>query len=398
MVLRAVVVPCVLSAACSFHHGEAAPDAPDASPPDASVCTTWNARHFDACTIPPPSEPLDLTGDWVFDTDTGTLTPSSGVPIMPAGMMIVQPGGAGAYVMSVAGLAIEANGSLRVIGSVPLIVASWQDIAVAGTIDAGSTPAQAGAGASPKATCDPALATSAQPGQIAVMTGGSGGGGGGAFGGAGGHGGIGDNPQGPLGGAGGVAQSAPVVVIGGCSGAVSGQAGPGDTAGDPTAVSPAGIGGGAVELSARVSIRITGHVLAGGGGGGGAPAGSASGGGGGGAGGYLGFDSPAITWTGAVVAANGGGGGSSGPFAGTGNPGQDGQPSATGATGGAATSCAEAGMVGAAGTTSDGASSTNPLYSCGGAGGGGGVGFVLTWGQVTQSGAPTISPAARQGG
>lgn len=365
--------------------------------PDAALCTTWIPRHFDACAIPPPSQPLDLTGDWTFDTDTGMLTPSVGVAIMPAGTKITQAGGIDAYVVSLEGLAIEANGTLRVIGSMPLIVASWQQIQIAGSIDAGSTPAQPGAGANPASECDLALVTSAQPGQIAVSTGGSGGGGGGAFGGRGGHGGIGDNPQGPLGGAGGAVRAAPTIVIGGCSGAPSGQAGPGDT-GDPTAVSVAGIGGGALQLTARVSITITGRVLASGGGGGGAPAGSAAGGGGGGGGGFLGFDAPAIGWNGATIAANGGGGGSSGPFAGVGVVGQDGQPSATQAAGGTATSCAEAGMVGGADITPDGADSTNPLYSCGGAGGGGGVGFVLTWGDLATTGSPMISPPAQPGG
>ena len=382
---------CLLVTGCAFHKGNALvepPDAPDVDVAvDVSLCTTWMPRHFDACTIPAPTGPLNISGDSTFNTDTGMLDATT-----PAGASITQASGPDVYVLSVDGVTIEATGTLHVIGSKPLIIASWQAASVAGTIDAGSSAMQIGAGSNP-ATCS---ATAAQPGQIAVSTGGSGGGGGGGFGGHGGHGGTGDNPQGPLGGAGGASQSVPRVVIGACSGAASGAAGPGDS-GDPNATSPGGAGAGAIELASRVSIAITGHVRAGGAGGGGAPTGSAAGGGGGGAGGYLGFDAATISFDGATIAANGGGGGGSAPFAGTGMAGQDGQPSAAPAAGGPLSTCSEPGMAGGAGATPDGASSANPVESCGGAGGGGGVGFVLTWGTVTQSGTPTISPAAQAG-
>jgi len=386
--VRVAVV--ALVAACKFENGTAwlQPDAPSDPLIDAAVCSTWTARHFDPCSLPPPSQPLDLTGDWTFDTDTGMLAPATGTPIMPSGTSVDQ-----GYIVSIEGLTIEANGTLTVIGSKPLIVAAWEQIAIAGKLDAGSTPSRTGAGGNP-ASC----MGGAKQGATGVSTGGSGGGGGGAFAGNGGHGGTGDNPQGPLGGAGGAARASPTTPIGGCSGAPSGAAGV-NSAPDPAAIAVAGIGGGAVQLSARVSISISagGFALAGGGGGGGAPQGSACGGGGGGAGGYLGFDAPSIVFAG-TVAANGGAGGSGGPYASFGFAGQDGQPSDVAATGGAATSCSEMGMSGGAGAMADGATSTNPVESCGGAGGGGGVGFVLTWGTVTPSGTPTISPPAQPGG
>jgi hypothetical protein len=400
----------LLLAGCGFHPNAASSDSngggsggggsdaglsfPSDSADAPAECTTWNPHHFDACAIPAPSTGLDLDGAWTFSTDTGVLT-SSSMTITPAGGPLVQASGPNAYIISIQSLKIETTGSLRVIGQTPLVVASWGDIDVIGSIDAGSTSGgSAGAGA------NPTLCTTSAPtqGGIGVSTGGSGGGGGGAFHGNGGNGGIGDMPQGPLGGVGGVAVSAPAIVRGGCSGAPSGEAGSDPSASDSTAVATGGIGGGAVQLSSRTSITISGHVLAGGGGGGGAPDNSACGGGGGGAGGFLGFDASKISFTNATIAANGGGGGGSQMF-GTGlvgTPGQDGQPSGTQAAGGAASSCSEAGMLGGAGATTSGASSTNPVEACGGAGGGGGVGFVLTWGTVAQSGS-TVSPIAQSG-
>jgi hypothetical protein len=401
----------LLLAGCGFHPNAGSSDSntgsntgsdgginllPDGADAPAE-CRSWHPQHFDACAIPAPSTGLDLDGAWTFLTDTGVLTGAS--TITPVGGALAQSGGPEAYLISIQSLKIEATGSLRVIGAMPLIVASWGDIDVLGSIDAGSTAAgSAGAGASPPTSCTASAAGGATQGGIGVSTGGSGGGGGGAFHGNGGHGGIGDNPPGPAGGVGGVAVSPPAIVRGGCSGAPSGAAGSDPSASDPTAVATGGIGGGALQLSSRTAITISGHVLAGGGGGGGAPDNSACGGGGGGAGGFLGFDASAIAFTNATIAANGGGGGGSQLFGVglVGLPGQDGQPNATQAAGGAASSCSEAGMLGGDAATNNGASSTNPVESCGGAGGGGGVGFVLTWGTVAQSGS-TISPNAQSG-
>ncbi len=413
---RSLLVGLALAAGCGFHPNAGSSDSNNGSdsggsgggsdagfslPPDSAdapaECESWHPQHFDACAIPAPSTGLDLDGAWTLSTDTGVLTGSS--TITPAGGALTQSGGPNAYIISIQSLKIETTGSLRVIGTAPLVVASWGDVDVLGSIDAGSTSAgSAGAGASPSSLCGANATGVATQGGIGVSTGGSGGGGGGAFHGNGGHGGIGDSPPGPTGGTGGVAVSPPTIVRGGCSGAPSGEAGSDPSASDPTAVATGGIGGGALQLSSRTSISITGHVLSGGGGGGGAPDNSACGGGGGGAGGLLGFDAASISFANAIIAANGGGGGGSSPF-GTGlvgTPGQDGQPSGTQAIGGAVSSCSEAGMLGGAGSTTSGASSTNPVEACGGAGGGGGVGFVLTWGIVSQAGS-TISPAALPG-
>jgi len=359
------------------------------------VCASWHAHHFAPCMIPAPTPGLDLLGAWTFSTDSGELTGPSSLP-PPVGGPLAQSDGTTAYIISIESLTVETTGSLRVIGMKPLIIASWGDIDIAGTIDAGSTAAgQAGAGSNPS-ECN-----GATQGQTGVMSGGSGGGGGGGFGGTGGHGGTGDNPPGPLGGAGGNAIANPSVVIGGCSGAPSGEAGSDPTASDPTAIAAAGLGGGAVQITSRTSIVVTGKVLSGGGGGGGAPLNSADGGGGGGAGGFVGFDGPTISFSNATLAANGGGGGGSAPFGSSpttnvGQPGEDGQPSGTAAIGGAASSCSEAGMSGGASNNANGASSGNPVEACGGAGGGGSVGYILTWGTVTEIGS-TISPPAQAG-
>ena len=79
---------------------------------------------------------------------------------------------------------------------------------------------------------------------------------------------------------------------------------------DANTTAPGGAGGGAIQLSSRMAISITGTIVAGGAGGEGSPLNAAVGGGGGGAGGYIGFDSGSLAIdAGAIVAANGGGGG-----------------------------------------------------------------------------------------
>jgi hypothetical protein len=379
--------------ACSFHPGSAGSPSIDA--PDD--CGTWQPHHFDACAIPAPDGPLDVSGAATFDTDSGMLTGSS--TVTPTSTTI-SASGVDSYLISITTLNIQPGATLRVIGSKPLIVAAWEMIDVQGTIDTGSTPSQAGAGANPSSLCAMAIPGSAQSGaDMPTTSGGSGGGGGGGFRGAGGHGGTGNDAPMCVGGVGGTAVEAPTVVRGGCSGAPSGKAGPAYVA-DPNIVSVAGLGGGAIQLTARRAINLgaAAQVLAGGGGGGGAVVGAATGGAGGGAGGLIGLDAPITTIAGATLAANGGGGGSSGQFAGMGHVGQDGQPSASAATGGMTDStCAAAGCDGGAGATFDGVSSANPLVGCGGSGGGGGAGFILTWGVVMKSDSPVISPVELAG-
>lgn len=345
---------------------------------DLSIdCTTFPARHFDACAIPPPSGDLRLTtaGIYTYDTTTGALLDPGGGSSLPPGGMFTN-----GRVLSVTSLYVAAGTTMRVTGTVPLIVAAWNTIEVDGTIDAASlgTPTTLGAGANP-AGCS---AHPAVLGQNGAGAGGGGGGGGGAAGGRGGDGNGGGNNGGP----GGTALIAAPLLLGGCPGARGGLGN--STPGD------GGDGGGAVQLTARTSISIaaTGKVLAGGAGGKpGQNSGSGGGGGGGGAGGMIGFESPTFTAAAlAVVAANGGGGGQGAGLT-TGTAGQNAQPTAARATGGNGGSGGEGGLGGALVGAIGGGGQQD---GSGGGGGGGGTGFIAIKAPAPTTAGAIISPTA----
>ena len=360
----------------------------DDAPIDAPLCEQWTQApsHFDPCAIPLPTGGLAFVAaqsPYTIDTTAGTVKTSANATVAVASMVVAQSGGPQALLLSADEVTSESGVVVNIVGNKPLIIASWDTISLSGTFDAGSHTAlnRIGAGANPSG-CDSNPPTSGMgvAGADDTGGGGSGGGGGGAFRGAGGAGGPGDTVASGqnAGGAGGQARAVPSDVRGGCSGASSGKAGPGATNGDPMRRAPGGAGGGALQLTARVSITTTSaQLLAGGGGGAGTLLGDANGGGGGGAGGYIGLEAPTVTLGSTTVAANGGGGGGSALFAGTGSAGQDGQASATAAMGGAASSCSNAGGVGAAGAMLGGTSAANTEVSCGGGGGGGGAGFYI---------------------
>jgi hypothetical protein len=360
--------------------GSPADGGPDVSVDAPVDCASWTAHHFDACAIPPPTPDLVLTAagsPWQLDSSAVTLLDKDNNPVVVSFVAIDQAG-TSALVASVQSLTIESGATLRLIGVRPVIVASWGSIDIAGAIDAGShRTGGRGAGGNPT-VCGPDAAATGQSG-----AGGAGGGGGGAFRGAGGHGGQGDSDGTALknGGAAGKVVAVPMIVRGGCSGANGGK----DDGGTPLG----GTGGGAIQLTARLSMRITGTINAGGAGG---AAGTLTdgGGGGGGSGGYIGIESPAITLLGATLAANGGGGGE-GCGTEAVKPGADGTPDATAAAGGASAACGVAGGIGGAGAKIDGAPVTL-VDTCGGGGGGGGAGYILAWGPADPSSA-TISPA-----
>jgi hypothetical protein len=341
---------------------------------------------------------------YTYDTTVagGVLKDKNQVVIASSTVTATQAGGPEVAVFNVESFVLEAGAHLFVIGDKPLVIASWDRIEIAGILDAGSTTGELdvtlrvdgstriGAGANPAVGCETAFGS---PGGNAVSSGGSGGGGGGAFSGNGGRGGIGDTSMQP-GGPGGVAVALPSVIRGGCRGGHSGTAGTGvSSPATPLSISVGGNGGGAIELSARVAIVVTGTVTAGGAGGGGAPQGSAAGGGGGGAGGYIGLDAPMVELaTASTIAANGGGGGGSAPFAGQGNQG-DNAVSAAATAGGAISggTCGLAGGVGAAGADRNGG--MNVLNdSCGGGGGGGAAGYILVRAQTLVASTTQLSP------
>ncbi len=351
---------------------------------DAPGCGAWMTPHIgDGCQLQPPG-PIDLSlqGDYVFDTFDGSLlAPGSTTKTFPPSAMVM--GGLG---LSVDAFTIPPSTRLRVIGPRPLVVASWSTIEIMGEIDASSVLGQPGAGTNSDLMCVGRAATAGGP-----HTGGGGGGGGGGHHGAGGNGGIGDivNPATGTAGIGGGALATLPLLLGGCGGARGGRGDSGFAGGI------GGRGGGAIQLTARNSLTITGKVHAGGEGGAGATASGNNngdgdgGGGGGGAGGMIGLDAPVVMVAlGAVIAVNGGGGGG----------GADDQPGMRGASGAIASTRAmggtggamtgDPGGPGAAGAILVGGTGTGTGNDGedGAGGGGGGVGWI-----VVRSPSPTLN-------
>lgn len=352
---------------------------------DAVAGCQWQAANFEACDLVAPMgalELLDASGDYEYNTDTGELRD-------PVGELVPQANEVLAYmepmtrVTVVDGLTLGPDAEILVIGSHPLVIASWTEIDIQGIIDVGAELArpQLPAGHSPDPLC--AAPNAAQPGESG--SGGAGGGGGGGFAGPGGHGGDGNNDGTTRdGGMGGAMVEPPMTPRGGCPGADGGEG----TAG--------GIPGGAVQLSARDLIRIRddGAVDGRGSGGEGAASGD-RGGGGGGSGGWLGLDAPTIELSGnAVVAANGGGGGA-GSSGNAGGDGEDGTMTETRSSGGVPPGDATGGAEGGAGASVDGGDVTT-IRRGGGGGGGGAAGYVIVWGNLSVIDAAVVSPTPTQ--
>ena len=341
-------------------------------------CVAWQPKHFTPCALSAPLGPLRLSGSgYIYDTDRGEFI--GGATVVHTSIVLPQPDGTSTRIISVASFTLDPQVRLRVIGSLPLIIASWGTIQIQGRLDVSSTAGDLrGAGAN-FAGC-----MAAKSGASGVPTKGSGGGGGGGFGGTGGTGGTGDqdNDPGRPGGAGGPSVVMPTAIVhGGCPGATGGPLGPGATApATPDSTSAPGVGGGAVQLTARMSITVPlgGTVEANGGGGGGGLGNGEGGGGGGGSGGFVGLEAPTITVAG-ILAANGGGGGGGASDTVAGGFGGDGRAVISAAAGGAnAAPCAGPGATGSASTTLAGTSinPVQPAVTCGAGGGGGGAGAI----------------------
>lgn len=355
--------------------GDAEIDSPQFDP----SCRSWQtgASHIaDPCNYPTEQRAWIVTGQVTLNTTDGLVSageqPRSysqdqvGVPIK-------------LRVVSVESFAVAAGATLRVTGSLPLMILSHSTIDVSGTIDASSNRVAGLGPGVPRTGC-----VAARDGNDDAI-----GGGGGGFGRAGGDGGnrLGglDSP-----GSGGGSISQPRVVISGCSGASGGG-------GVPGAEGAGGSGGGAVQMTARTSILVsgTGRIHAGGMGGQG---GRDGGGGGGGSGGFIGLDAPQTNVAlGAQLAANGGGGGTGCNDAiSRGASGNDGVLGIGPANGGPSTACFEAaggGRGGALATLSGEIGFENPNS---GGGGGGGVGFILYWGALSTP-PETASPPLEAG-
>ena len=368
----------VLAGGCQVILGindvEPIPDEVDCEPVGNELdCETWAAVHFDACELCAPLGPLSLgeMGTYTYDTDSGELRAPNGDLIRHAASVLEQTVG-DAWVISVDGFALEAGVELRAIGLKPLIIASWSAITIEGVLDVGSELEVAEPGAGVDLGCGDSPAVEGVTGDES----GSGGGGGG-FKSQGGNGGPADSSGNQLqGGEGGGNISTPDQVRGGCSGARGGHASP---VGMPRG-GVGGRGGGAIQLSARDAIEVTGTIAANGSGGEQGYQGlgrDGSGGGGGGSGGYIGLDTPTLSVIDAVLVANGGGGGEGGDFDEDGKPGENGLRDAISASGGAL--CANAGGNGGDGGSRpapQGETATQEVDG-GGGGGGGGVGHIV---------------------
>jgi hypothetical protein len=267
---------------------------------------------------------------------------------------------------------IDVSGTLRAIGTRPLVLASSGNISVTGLIDASS---HAGAGL-PGAGHDtgPCANTVALTGEAQLVgTNHAGGGGGGGLAAAGGAGGRGETTV--VAGGGSVDTS---FLRGGCSGGDGGASVGG-------MIARGGFGGGAIYLVAAGTITISGKVIAAGQGGTarvGAAAGVFAGGGGGGAGGTVALDGDMIVVmpSGALIASGGGGGGGANGLMG-GTAGGDGLFTGGAAgMGGAGTGGTSNGGAGGLGSTrgspTGGAGNAGGTTQGGGGGGGGGAGVI----------------------
>jgi hypothetical protein len=168
----------------------------------------------------------------------------------------------------------------------------------------------------------------------------------------------------------------------------AGQSGSGAAGQTDTQIDDGGAGGGAVQLSARGELTVSGTITAGGGGGG-AGTGDEDGGGGGGSGGAILLEAAGgLTLDGSLRAHGGGGGGGAGTGADPGTPGGDGASAAgSGGAGGDAGGASNGGSGGLGGSATDsdpegspgapGANGEDQGIDGGGGGGGGGSGGVI---------------------
>ena len=184
----------------------------------------YEPLHFDPCAIEASTGPLSLTpgGTYTYNTDDGTLTGPDAIDPATEVLTTLDPE---VRLMIVDRLEIPVDTTLKVVGAMPLVVVSLDDIDIQGTIDVSSTLAQLGAGANP-ATCG---SGTGNPGTISGKSAGGGGGGGGL----GGDGGDGASPDGNggFGGDNGVKIEQPTTIRGGCGGGSGAKNGGGDGGG-----------------------------------------------------------------------------------------------------------------------------------------------------------------------
>ena len=279
-------------------------DCRDGCPRDAN--TTGNCFPFATSNLDPkvleftnaPATRLNC-GATTLDTSPSPARFTNWCGTAPRPVVRKLNNGPEVVVIPLRGLEIDANATLRLIGSRPVVFAVRGDVTVSGVIDASASGATPGAGGNWSCGSSQGGAGQGRSGAD------GGGGGGGGFGTAGGPGGddIGDGAPGAAGAFRGTGNLAPL--LGGCGGGAAGGC-----AGVP------GAGGGAVQITASGKLAVSGAIRANGANGADACDDDA-GGQGGGSGGAILLESPGTTRTGALTA-NGGNGGAGD----RGNPGQ----------------------------------------------------------------------------
>lgn len=343
---------------------------------ETPTCSDWpsTAEDFDLCSQGAATEELLMeSGGWDVDTDSGELLDGDGILVDIASAIVTMPNGIEALVIMVGSLRMDT--SLEVVGSRPLVIASWGDIEIYRDLRVDGKVDTPGPGANP-ASCGMSA------GEMGLDDdGGASAGGGGALGGPGGPGAIGNNngiPSTP-GGAGGVVNPGLIGLQGGCPGGRGGGLG-----GD------GGNGGGAIALVARGRVVIDADIEAVGRGGRGGRN-IRSGGGGGGAGGMILLSGNQIEiQSRAALSANGGGGGGGADANDNGRSGRKGNLSLDAASGGNAPL---GGGVGGNGSSAfDLAGAIGGDNVAGGGGGGGGAGIITI--EVTGAGDATIDSDA----
>ncbi|HWU88333.1 MAG TPA: hypothetical protein VN253_13700 [Kofleriaceae bacterium] len=366
-------------AACTFGSPPSAePDAGADPVPMPDACASFSSQ-LDTCALE-HQIPLELSGDLMFDTDTGVLT-RNGASVTVVSKIVPTLGGEVRALLATSVL-FRNTARLRAVGTRGFAIVASGSI----TLQAGAVIDVSTGGAGARATCD------SGPARGGNDDGGAAGGGGGGFGAKGGDGGNGDSDQGEsTGGRGGdAAATPPPGPIGGCTGAGGGDQSAANPGGAP------GLGGGAVFLvsNATIGISVGAGIQAGGGGGAGGTRTTGNGdagGGGGGSGGMIFLEARVVRSDG-ILAANGGGGGQgsgNGAAGMPGTPGRFGIDLAPGGQGGGSS-----GTDGAAGghrASLPGATPTNVGQGAGG-GGGGGVGILRVVSPDQQLGA-LVSPA-----
>ncbi|MGN6104280.1 MAG: hypothetical protein ACTHU0_04185 [Kofleriaceae bacterium] len=326
-----------------------------------SACGWPTASNLDPCAVrAEPGADWRISSEITIDTDDATLA----IPGFPAGgvrMISMQRGGDDVALLAVADLQLDSGAIVTVEGNRPLAFLVHGTANIEGAIRYTFRD--------PASMCEGVGGV----GTTSVESSSGGGGGGGGFGqragratggapggdsGVGGEGGAGGSPTG---------NAALVPLRGGCAGGRGGGA-----FGQPGAP-----GGGAIQISARDAIRVTGQVEASGGA---PPPGVAMGGGGaggGGAGGGILLESRLVELgVQARLCANGGGGGAVDNSSNAAEPGQCSNAPARG--GGATRPGGSGGSLDADPMPGAGAGTG----ASGGAGGGGGVGRIRINGTV----------------